>query len=114
MEVIGIPSAKTESDYLVKQAQEKAMAGDHFLAVKYLKEAIDINPRNANAHLLLGNCQDCLEKVEEAIISYDKALWIDPENAEAWFNKGMTLKKIGNLKEATLCIEKCIDLYCGR
>ena len=114
MEAIGIPSAKTESDYLVKLAQEKAMAGDHFLAVKYLKEAIDLYPRNANAHLLLGNCQDCLEKVEDAIISYDKALWIDPENAEAWFNKGMTLKKIGNLKEATLCIEKCIDLYCGR
>jgi tetratricopeptide (TPR) repeat protein len=114
MEAIGIPSAKTESDYLVRQAQEKAMAGDHFLAVKYLKEAIDLYPRNANAHLLLGNCQDCLEKVEDAIISYDKALAIDPDNAEAWFNKGMTLKKIGNLKEATLCIEKCIDLYCGR
>ena len=114
MELQGMHSTVREPEYLVRQAQEKAMAGDHFLAVKYLKEAIDIYPRNANAHLLLGNCQDCLEKVDEAIISYDKALWIDPENAEAWFNKGMTLKKIGNLKEATLCIEKCIDLYCGR
>ncbi len=114
MEAIGIPGAKAESDYLIRQAQEKAMAGDHFTAVKYLKEAIDTYPRNANAHLLMGNCQDCMDNVDEALASYDKALWIDPDNAEVWFNKGMTLKKIGNLKEATMCIEKCIDLYCGR
>ena len=35
-------------------------------------------------------------------------------NADAWFNKGMSLKKIGQTKEATQCIEKSIDLYCGR
>ncbi len=45
-----VSSAKNESDYLVRQAQEKAMAGDHFTAVKYLKDAIEKYPRNANAH----------------------------------------------------------------
>lgn len=109
-----ISSAKNESDYLVRQAQDKAMAGDHFLAVKYLKEAIEKYPRNANAHALMGNCQDCLDKLEDAIASYDAALQIDPDNAEAWFNKGMTLKKKGQINESTQCIEKCIDLYCGR
>ena len=109
-----IHSAKTESEYLVKQAQEKAMAGDHFTAVKYLKEAIDKYPRNANAHNLMGNCQDCLDKLEDAIASYDTALQLDPENAEAWFNKGMTLKKKGQINESTQCIEKCINLYCGK
>jgi len=109
-----ISSAKNESDYLVRQAQEKAMAGDHFTAVKFLKEAIDRYPRNANAHTLMGNCQDCMDKVEEAIASYDTALEMDPDNAETWFNKGMTLKKMGQVKESTMCIEKCIDLFCSR
>jgi tetratricopeptide (TPR) repeat protein len=117
MEVVGvqwIQTAQKESDYLVRQAQEKAMAGDHFTAVKYLKEAIEKYPRNANAHMLLGNCQDCMDKVDDAIASYDKALQMDPDNAEAWFNKGMTLKKKGQITESTQCIEKCINLYCGR
>jgi len=109
-----ISSAKNESDYLVRQAQEKAMAGDHFTAVKFLKDAIDMYPRNADAHTLMGNCQDRMDKVEEAIASYDKALEMDPDNAETWFNKGMTLKKMGQVKESTMCIEKCIDLFCSR
>jgi len=113
MEVVGvqwIQSAQKESDYLVNQAQEKAMTGDHFTAVKYLKEAIDMYPRNVKAHTLLGNCMD---KIEDAIASYDKALEMDPDNAEAWFNKGMTLKKRGQIEESTQCIEKCINLFCG-
>ena len=113
VEVQWIQGAKTESDYLVRQAQEKAMAGDHFTAVKYLKEAIDTYPGNANAHTLLGNCQDCMDKIEEAIAAYDTALQMDPDNAETWFNKGMTLKKKGQIKESTICIEKCIHLFCG-
>lgn len=112
--VTGIHSAQIESEYLVRQAQEKAMAGDHFTAVKYLKEAIEKYPRNANAHMLLGNCQDCMDKVDDAVASYDKAIEMDPDNAEAWFNKGMTLKKKGLITDSTKCIEKCINLYCGR
>jgi len=55
-----------------------------------------------------------MDKIEEAIASYDKALQMDPDNAETWFNKGMTLKKKGQIKESALCIEKGIHLFCGR
>ncbi len=114
MELHGMHSAVREAEYLVRQAQEKAMKGDHASAVTYLKKAIDKDPRYADAYTLLGNCQDCLDRNEEAISSYDKAIQIDSGNADAWFNKGMILKKIGQTKEATQCIEKSIDLYCGR
>ena len=103
-----------EPDYLVRQAQEKAMAGDHITAVNYLKKAIEVNPRHTEAYTLLGNCQDCLDQNKEAIASYDKALQIDPGHADTWFNKGMVLKKTGQIKESVQCIEKSIDLYCGR
>jgi Flp pilus assembly protein TadD len=112
MEVMEIYHPIKESDYLVKQAQEKAMAGDHSTAVNYLKQAVEKYPKNAQALTLLGNCQDCLDNVNDAIASYDKALQIDPDDAETWFDKGMSLKKIGKLNEATQCIEKCIELFC--
>jgi Flp pilus assembly protein TadD len=63
---------------------------------------------------MLGNCQGCLGKNEDAIAAYDKALQLDPGHAEVWFNKGVLLKKIGMSREATQCIEKSMELFCGR
>lgn len=114
MELHGIHSAFGEAEYLVRQAQERVMAGDHADAIHYLMKVIDKHPGYTEAYTLLGNCQECLDKNEDAIASYDKALQIDPSHADAWFNKGMSLKKMGNAKEAQQCIEKSIDLYCGR
>ncbi len=89
------------------------MSGDHATAVNYLVKAIDAYPAYSEAYTLLGNCQDCLDRLDDAISSYDKALQIDPGHADAWFNKGMTLKKKGLKKEAAQCIEKSMSLYCG-
>jgi tetratricopeptide (TPR) repeat protein len=114
MELHNVQSTIKEAEYLLHHAQEKAMAGDHTTAVNYLKKAIDVYPRYAEAYILLGNCQDCINQTQDAITSYEKALQIDPSHADAWFNKGMSLKKIGQTKEATQCIEKSINLYCGR
>jgi Tfp pilus assembly protein PilF len=114
MKLNEMAGAVMDPDYLVKEAREKAMAGDHTTAVNYLKKAIEANPRYTEAYTLLANCQDCLGQNKEAIASYDKALQIDPGHADAWFNKGMVLKKTGQSKESMECIEKSIDLYCGR
>jgi tetratricopeptide (TPR) repeat protein len=114
MDLVGIQNAEHEADYLIRRAQENAMVGDHSQAIDLLKKAIDKYPRYAEAYVLLGNCQDCLGKSEDALTSYDRALQIDAGHAEAWFNKGMILKKMGQTGEATKCIEKSIDLYCGR
>jgi tetratricopeptide (TPR) repeat protein len=51
---------------------------------------------------------------DSAINHYNRALQIDPEDADVWFNKGITLKKIGNYNESNKCIETAINLYCGR
>jgi len=42
------------------------------------------------------------------------ALKIDPQLSEAWFNKGLTLKKMGKEREGIDCINKGIDFACGR
>jgi tetratricopeptide (TPR) repeat protein len=114
MELVRTASTSGEAEYLVRQAQERAMAGDHATAVNYLVKAIAAHPLYSEAYALLGNCQECLDRLDDAISSYDKALRIDPGHADAWFNKGMTLKKKGMQKEAAQCIEKSVNLYYGR
>jgi len=102
------------ANYLVRQAQEKAMTGDHETAVNYLKEVVDMEPKHVAAFTMLGDCHDCLGQHEQAIAYYSQALEMDPFHADAWFNKGMTLKALGQADEATKCIERSIELYCGR
>jgi len=114
MKLEGMQSALQDAEYLVRRAQEYGMTGDHSTAIEYLKKAIDKYPKYAEAYTALGNCQDCQDKLEDAIASYNKALEIDPGSADAWFNKGMSLKKKGQIEEARLCIAKSIDLYVGR
>ena len=61
-----------------------------------------------------GNIRDSEGQYEKALAAYENALRIDPDDADAWFNKGMTLKKMGKISDATRCVETAINLYCGR
>ena len=102
------------TEHLIRQAQEKSMRGDHAAAVECLRKAIDMEPQHPGAFALMGDCCDYLGQHEQAIASYDQAIRIDPYHADAWFNKGMSLRSVGRDAEATQCIAKSIELYCGR
>ena len=49
-----------------------------------------------------------LGHLEEALVCYDKVLKVDPENADAWNNKGGCLRKLGRLPEALKCYDMSI------
>lgn len=49
------------------------------------------------------------EKKEDTLSLYDKALELDPTNNNAWYNKGVTLRKIGQFPEALNCFEKTVE-----
>ncbi|HOC83844.1 MAG TPA: tetratricopeptide repeat protein [Methanoculleus sp.] len=114
MQKYDFTGASNGADCLVRQAREKSMHGDHTAAVEYLMEAVDIEPKHPEAFALMGDCCDYLGQYEQAIANYDRALELDPYHADAWFNKGMSLRSIGRNIEAVQCIEKSIELYCGR
>jgi hypothetical protein len=42
--------------------------------------------------------------------SYDKAIEINPQDANAWYNKGITLKTLGRTTEADAAFAKAKDL----
>jgi tetratricopeptide (TPR) repeat protein len=60
--------------------------------------------------LLRGNENYYLEKYEEAIRSYDKAIEIDSNNFEVWFNKGYSLGKLSRYGEALLCLDNAAEI----
>ena len=58
-----------------------------------------------------GDIHDYHHEYEKAIISYDNALQIDPDHADAWFSKAITLNKIRKHSEATRCVAIALSLY---
>jgi tetratricopeptide (TPR) repeat protein len=60
-----------------------------------------------------GNLKDSQGRYEEAIADYDRALQIDPDDADALFDKAETLQKMGKLKEAENLVKKALNVYVG-
>ncbi|HOW34255.1 MAG TPA: tetratricopeptide repeat protein [Methanoregulaceae archaeon] len=60
-----------------------------------------------------GDLRDSQGLFQKAIAAYDHALAIDPEDADAWYNKGETLFKMGKTEEAVGCFETATKLYLG-
>jgi tetratricopeptide (TPR) repeat protein len=60
-----------------------------------------------------GNTCDNRGDYEGALAAYDHALSIFPEDADAIFDKGETLVKMGRPAEATVCFAQAMALYAG-
>ncbi len=50
------------------------------------------------------------DKYDEAIQAYDKALEVDPQDAEAWNNKGIALGMQGRYNEALEAFGKAVEI----
>ena len=57
-----------------------------------------------------GNALKKLERNEEAIVCYDKAIQLNPEYFKAWNNKGDSLKKLDRDEQAKQCFAKAKEL----
>ena len=51
-----------------------------------------------------------LEDYKKALDLYDKAIKINPKDAAAWHNKGVSLDKVGRRDEAQNCFDKAKEL----
>lgn len=84
---------------LVTKAGKLTDAGERIKlaqqAETYLTKAINVHPNYKNAYLLLGTAHYYQGKLEEAKLSYEKALIIDPEFADAQNNLAVTFRDIG-------------------
>jgi len=70
-----------------------------------------INPNaHSNVFYEVANSYISLEKYEEAITSYDKALQIKPDLYDAWNNRGGALGKLGRYEEAIASSDKALQI----
>ncbi|HMA04450.1 MAG TPA: tetratricopeptide repeat protein [Methanomicrobiales archaeon] len=107
-------SPPNDADYLYEVSLELSDAGKFESAIDLLTKALILRPQFPVAWYQKGVCQVQLDKVDDALASYDTCLNHDPYHAEAWFNRGMLLKKQGQHEEGDRSVKRAIDLCLGR
>jgi len=93
---------------------------EYLSAFELISQAITINPNSAEAHFNLGNVLKGLNRINEAISSYDKAINIKPDH-ELYLLKGVACYEIKKLEDALISYDKSIKLnpdsfvaYCNK
>lgn len=88
----------------------RAESGDFPGALEFLRTAIRINPRNAQAFNNLGNVYREENRPDEAVRCYRRALELKPRFVAAYHNLGVTLADQGQLEEALACYRRVLEL----
>ena len=82
------------------------------LAANHLQRVVAREPRNADAHNLLGFSYRWMERMNESFAHYAKALEIDPRHRGAHEYVGVAYLKVGNKAKAEWHLAQLRDI-CG-
>src|SRR5262245_8719777 len=74
--------------------------GKHTGAVRHIHGAVPVHPQAAAAHEDRGNALKALRRFDEALASYDRALALKRDYAEAFNNRGNALRELKRFEEA--------------
>ena len=78
-------------------------------AIEYIDQYLEFNS-NDRVWTLRGLALVRLERFEQAIASYDKAIELEPDNERAWIELGFALVQLERLEEAIASYDKAIEL----
>lgn len=85
-----------------------SQTGQHELSIKFIELAIRQDGNNSLYHSNRGLALQALKRFEDALESYDRALALRPDYAEALFNRGVTLQRLRRLPEAVDSYDRAI------
>ena len=74
-----------------------------------LKKALDLNPDHSQSWNLVGFTHEKKEEFDAALAAYDQAIKYKSDFAEAYYNKGNTLKSKLQHEEAINSYSKAIE-----
>ncbi|MBO8125821.1 MAG: tetratricopeptide repeat protein [Firmicutes bacterium] len=100
-------------DQLIRRGDQAYDNGDYERAIFYYEKALSINPNLVATLVDLGNCYWFRQPSDpkKAIELFDKAIELDPEFINAYFNKGIVLHYgLNRPAEAIRCWEKVLAL----
>lgn len=98
------------AESLYKSGLESLWLGNYDNAVGYFENAVNKNPRRAEAWVQVGYCKVKQGKNEEAIRAYQQALSLKPEVAEIHNKLGDAYYYAGRLREAIESYSQAIEL----
>lgn len=85
-------------------------SGDHDSALSLLEQLIDRYPCLATLHLKQGSVFWAARKYHHALHSFDRAIALDDENAEAHFCKATALQALGQAESALKCYDTALAI----
>lgn len=89
---------------------KEMMNGNLDRAIEYFNRVNESDPEFIPAWVEKGNCLDARCRYEEALRCYDHAIEMDPCNGDVWFNKGLTLKRMGLAEKSRECMDRTMRL----
>nr|MBA2404408.1 tetratricopeptide repeat protein [Bdellovibrionales bacterium] len=96
-----LPGSEVEKSLELYYAALEAFKKDDFITAETnLKQAIELNPKFADAYESLGVILGRLERFPEAIVLMDHLTAVDPSSVLAHTNKSLFLMKMGKIEEA--------------
>src|SRR5574337_514520 len=84
-------------------------AGDFGHALEVTEELVAISG-SATDWLKQGVCLAHLERLDEALMAFDKAIELNPKDSFGWFGRGMALGTLGRHEEALAAFDKALEL----
>ena len=87
-----------------------SLNGQGSVAIKYLKRAIKLEPRNPSYYYLLGIAYSDEKKYGRAKEYFTTALKLKPDFADAYFHLGVVLDEQGKFDESVSNLEKTVEL----
>jgi len=84
--------------------------GDYAKAREELQAVASINPRNPAARLSLGRVWFALDKSEQAIIEYNKALYMYHDYGAAYYYLGQAQLKLNQIDDARASFKEAVRL----
>jgi len=79
-------------------------------AINFFKQAIDTDPKYADAYIEMGYCYNKIGRYNEAIECFKQAIRIEPDYARAHYNLGIIYDDLGRYYEAIECYKQAIRI----
>ena len=84
--------------------------GHQEAGIRLIGKSLELHPDQPHAHNNLGNAFRDLNRLDEALASYDRALALRPDYAEAYNNRGIALQFLNRLDEALTSYDRALAL----
>lgn len=82
---------------------------DYKTAIEAFSAAVDVEPRDWNARLSLGDAYRAVGRYDDALAQYTQALALKPDHPQALLGRAQAWEQLGRWVEAVTAYEKAIE-----